>query len=120
MILDEKESVACMTTVTIQRTSNGMYKGVTTFGHAEYGRHGEDIVCASISILLITTLNFIEEKLHIPVKQVSNDDTGFTDTVSLADLSTEGKAVMDSMIYGLQMIEQQYGKKYLALKFEEV
>ena len=108
-----------MTTITIQQTKSGIYKGVESFGHAEYAESGEDIVCAAISILLITTLNYIEEKLQVPVKQTEGEE-GFTSTYFLKDLSNEGIAVLEAMIYGLQMIQKQYGKKYLALKFEEV
>ena len=109
-----------MTTIIIEQTKDGIYRGVTTFGHAGYADYGNDIVCASMSILLITTLNYIEDRLQIPVEQKENDETGFTSTKFLKELPIEGIAVIDSMIYGLQMIQQQYGTKYLALKFEEV
>ncbi len=109
-----------MTTITIEQTKDGIYKGVMTFGHAEFAKAGKDIVCASMSILLITSMNFIEEKLHVRVKQTENQATGFTHTEFLDELPSEAVAVLESMIYGLQMIQNQYGNKYLSLKFEEV
>ena len=49
-----------MTTIVIFK-SNDSYKGFTCMGHTGFGISGKDIVCASISILVINTLNAIEQ-----------------------------------------------------------
>ena len=38
--------------------------GFQTEGHAEYADPGQDIVCAAASILVINTINAIEEFTH--------------------------------------------------------
>jgi hypothetical protein len=50
-----------MTHATIYKSSlNGEILGFKVLGHAEYAKAGEDIVCASISILVINTINTID------------------------------------------------------------
>ena len=50
-----------MTTVTFHKTKDGVIKGFQSKGHAGYANAGEDIVCASISILVINTINALEQ-----------------------------------------------------------
>ena len=53
-----------MTKVIIQKTENGNYKGFTCKGHSDFAAKGEDIVCASISALVINTINSMENMLQ--------------------------------------------------------
>ena len=48
-----------MIKITIKRDSND-YKEFQICGHAEYDDYGSDIVCASISILAISTVNALD------------------------------------------------------------
>ncbi len=50
-----------MTRVIIRKSKNGEYKGFTCKGHSGFAARGEDIVCASISVLVINTVNSMEE-----------------------------------------------------------
>ena len=49
-----------MTTIIIFKSKDS-YKGFTCTGHVEFASSGKDIVCASISVLVINTLNAIEK-----------------------------------------------------------
>ncbi|MCI6715321.1 MAG: ribosomal-processing cysteine protease Prp, partial [Lachnospiraceae bacterium] len=42
-----------MTKITFHTTKTGEYRGFTCEGHAGYADYGQDIVCASISVLVI-------------------------------------------------------------------
>ena len=53
-----------MTTITIYKSDKGSYKGFTCKGHAGSAMSGKDIVCAAISILVINTVNSLEELVH--------------------------------------------------------
>ena len=46
--------------------------GVVAVGHADYGKKGEDIVCASLSTLMFT-LPAALKRCHIPMRFVSGD-----------------------------------------------
>ena len=109
-----------MTTITVFRTDKGIYKGFRCKGHAGYAESGSDIVCAAISILVINTINSIEQFTEQAFSCQQDEETGticfeFTDAPS-----KEAVLLMDSMIFGLREVEKQYHKKYLRLHFKEV
>ena len=109
-----------MTTVTIHRSNDGSYKGFTCKGHAGFNKHGKDIICASISILVINTLNSIEEIAKQEMETKDDRTTGYIKCTFIPDCNEKTALFMDSMILGLESIIKQGGKKYLTLKFEEV
>ncbi len=109
-----------MTTVMIKKTVDGTYKGFTCMGHSGFARRGKDIVCASISVLVINTINSMEELADEDMDITTNEETGFINCQFQNPLSDKGELLMNSMILGLSQIAEQYGGKYLILKFEEV
>lgn len=109
-----------MTTIIVKKTANGEYKGFTCIGHSGFAESGRDIVCAAVSILVINTINSMEELAEEDMETTSNEETGFIDCSFLSDLSEKGKLLMESMILGLSGVFKQYGGKYMQLKFEEV
>ena len=107
-----------MITVTIYSDANGVRR-VSSAGHAGYGAHGQDIVCAAVSMLFINTLNSIEaltSDRYID-NEVSPDiiDRSFPE-----GLSHDGELLIRSMIMGLEETKRQYGSKYLTLDYKEV
>lgn len=109
-----------MTTIIIKKTANGEYKGFTCMGHSGFAGSGKDIVCAAVSILVINTINSMEELAGEDMETTTNEETGFINCSFPNDLSGKGKLLMDSMILGLSGVSKQYGRKYVQLKFEEV
>lgn len=108
-----------MTIVTI-RKSGGIWKGFTSIGHADYGQGEPDIVCAAISVLLLNTINSIDELAkNNDVQVVDNEKEGllYFELKTIPDEKTE--LLLDSMLLGLTDISNQY-KKNVKLKFEEV
>ena len=110
-----------MTTIIIFK-SNDSYKGFTCIGHAEFASSGKDIVCASISVLVINTLNAIE-KLANEKTDVKAED-GVIECHFPNTINDKTKLLMDTMLMGLKDIEKNYGKKkkksYFELIIEEV
>ena len=93
--------------------------GFQTEGHAEYANPGQDIVCAAVSALIITTVNsldaFTEEKIEV------GEDDGYVSIHFKTNPNTErGKLLMDSLILGLTEIEHSYNNRYLTVKVKEV
>ncbi len=110
-----------MTKITFYKTTAGEYQGFTCDGHAGYANYGEDIVCASISVLVINTINSLEQITKENMRVNAEEDSGvirchFVDS----SLKETSKALMDSLVLGLTQIEKQYGKNYCKLTFEEV
>jgi hypothetical protein len=110
-----------MTTVTVIK-SKGDYKGFVCAGHSGFATAGSDIVCAAISILVINTVNSIEELAGENI-EVSQED-GYISCQFPDKINEKTKLLLESMIMGLRQIEQEYNcskkKKYLKLIIEEV
>jgi hypothetical protein len=110
-----------MTEITFYKTKTGEFRSFTCKGHAGYADYGRDIVCASVSVLVINTVNSLEELCGERMEVVSDEDKGMIRCSFLNQVLQENSRVlMDSLVLGLTQIEKQYGKKYCKLTFEEV
>lgn len=98
------------------------YTAISTIGHADYAKAGEDIVCAAVSVLVINTINSIETLTedNNSMEIVQNQEEGLIHCNFTKNLSKESILLVDAMILGLKQIQEQYSKKYLRLIFEEV
>ena len=108
-----------MTKIVI-RKNNGRYTGFTCSGHAGYADSGSDIVCASVSILVINTINAMEAFAAEKMEVAARNEDGFIDVKFSVPIGEKGTLLMDTMVLGLESVSDQYGKKYLKLKIEEV
>ncbi len=110
-----------MTKVTIHKNRSGDYLGFTCEGHAGYAKRGEDIVCAAISVLVINTVNSLEELTKEPI-QVETDETvvKIRRTFQKHTVEETSIVVMDSLSLGLEEIKAQDGNKPCKLTVEEV
>ena len=109
-----------MTHVSIIKTRNGEYKGFNCVGHSGYAQAGEDIVCAAISVLVINTINSLEQLAGEKFKLVTNEEDGVIDCRFENNINEKSRLLVDSMILGLREIKKQYGKTFIDLTFEEV
>ena len=109
-----------MTHVSIIKTRNGEYKGFNCIGHSGYADAGEDIVCAAISVLVINTINSLDQLAGEKFKLVTNEEDGLIDCRFENMINDKSKLLLDSMVLGLQEIKKQYGKTFIDLTFEEV
>lgn len=110
-----------MTKITFHKTKTGEYRGFTCSGHAGYADYGSDIVCASISVLVINTINSLEVITGENMKVETDAESGMIQC-SFAEypLKETSRVLVDSLVLGLTQIEKQYGKKHCKLTFEEV
>ena len=110
-----------MTQITFHKTRAGEYRGFTCEGHAGYATYGKDIVCASISVLVINTINSLEEITGEEMDVFADDNRGSIRCFFVnSPLKETSGVLMDSLVLGLTRIEQQYGKKHCRLHFKEV
>jgi len=109
-----------MTSITFHKTGAGEYRDFICCGHAGFDEYGKDIVCASISVLVINTINSLEEIAGEKMTVESDEKSGLIICRFEKPLQEASKVLMDSLVLGLSHIATQYGKKYCKLKFEEV
>ena len=98
--------------------SEGLYRGFTVEGHAEYADPGEDILCAAVSALTQNTVNSIEA--FTEDEFVCDVDDGYLDVRFPNKLSGESKLLMNSLNLGLENIVRAYGTEWLEIVTEEV
>ena len=109
-----------MTKVIISKSPDGTYKQLTCNGHSGFAKAGNDIVCAAVSILVINTLNSLEELAGESFETFADEESGFINCDFTNPLQEKSIFLLDSLVYGLQNIEKEYGSKYLQVKFKEV
>ena len=89
-------------------------------GHAEYAKAGRpDILCAAVSALTIGTVNSLEELAGERMQLTTDERTGFLKCIFEGILQEKSSFLMDSMIFSLENLSREYGRKYLQVKFEE-
>lgn len=108
-----------MTKVTLYYNDKYVYR-FKIDGHAGYGEHGEDIVCAAISILTINTVNAIETFTAEPIKVIEfNQQTGTIDAefprVKSGEQADDTNLLINTMVLGLETIRETYGEKYIKI-----
>ena len=90
-------------------------------GHAEYAKKNQpDVLCAAISALVIGTINSLEELAGERMSVSTNEDAGFIRCDFQDILQEKSSFLVDSMVFSLENLSREYGKKYLQVKFEEV
>lgn len=98
--------------------SGQQYKGFRSQGHAGYAEDGYDIICAAVSVLTVNAVNSIETFTE-DAFQVQQDD-GLLELMLTDTPSRETDLLLNSMVLGLQDIQNNYGNEYIELLFKEV
>ena len=109
-----------MISVTVYKNRNNEYTGFTCKGHAGYDDYGKDIVCACVSMLVINTINSIEQFTDCVFNVDSDEDSGYIKLELKESITEQVGLLLDSMVLGISNTEQQYGKTYVKLKIKEV
>ncbi len=107
--------------VTIYKTKTHEYAGFDVEGHAGFAESGQDIVCAAVSMLVINTINSIEQLVSDEYTLTSDEEDGVIQ-FRLSNLSThDTQLLLRSMILGLESLEDnsEY-EPYIDIIFKEV
>lgn len=99
-------------------------KNITKYiveGHANAAKYGEDIVCASVSILVQTTLLALHELLSIDVTYEMEDGWLSCELPDgLSDVIREkANLILNTMLIGIRGTQGMY-ERYIELYDEEV
>ena len=109
-----------MTKIIFSKDQNSNIKQFIGKGHAEFGKYGKDIICAAVSVLVINTINSLEELCHLKMDVTTDVETGYIKCVLPDDLDEKSKVLLDALVLGLTSVESQYGEKFCKVEFEEV
>ena len=101
-------------------SGNAVYTGIVMEGHAGYADEGEDIICAAVSALAINFYNSVETFTDDGFEGIAGQEDVQFDFRFTSDISPESQLLMNSLVLGLQNIENDYGKSYINIRFKEV
>jgi len=106
-----------MIRIMITRNSSGAVDSFTVKGHANYAKHGEDIVCAGVSAITVGTVNAIEALTGVVLDSRMKDGflSGGVPKLQDEHQSEQVQLLLEAMIVSLKTIEDSYGT-YLQIK----
>jgi uncharacterized protein YsxB (DUF464 family) len=119
-----------MVRIHIVRDKEGFVREYTVKGHAGAGKHGQDIVCAAVSVIAYMGVNALEEVAGI-VLYSDDGSKGFIEKngymrcvlpheIDPAKKQTV-KIILDTMVVGFnQLIETPDYRRYISILDEEV
>ncbi len=109
-----------MIKVTVYQNNDGVFCGFRMEGHAGFAAYGNDIVCSAVSVLVINTMNsidkFTDDKFNGAVHE-EKDVVSF-DIIS-EPMSASAELLLNSLVLGLNAIQNEYGKKYIKIKIKK-
>ncbi len=89
-------------------------------GHAGYGAKGKDIICASVSVLAINTVNSIEKLAGDGYNIETDEKRGYMNFSFKEQPSDEARLLMRSLELGIKGIIEDNGKRFITLVEWEV
>ncbi len=108
-----------MINITIYINNLDNHLGFSATGHAGFAESGQDIVCAAVSVLMINTINAIDEFTEDAFSSLEDEEDGTLVFNLNSTPSLETDLLLKTMVLGLRAIEENY-KPYINLIFEEV
>lgn len=98
-----------------KRDNSGSLVSFTITGHANAGEFGSDIVCASISVLGLSTLNGIEALAGVtPIIEIDEEAGGYLYGEVPKDLNREQmniiQILLENLLLGVQAVREEYSE----------
>lgn len=112
-----------MINVAVLVDSRHHYTGIELLGHAGYAddrQEGQELVCAAVSALTLNMANSVEHFTDASFEADEDEQSGMFRFHFTGDVGLEATLLMNSLIFGLQDIEETYGEPYIKIRFKEV
>ena len=107
-------------TIYKDKSNNNEIVGFKSEGHAGYDRSGKDIICAATSILIINTVNSIEQFTDVEFESSSDEKNAIIKfMINKNKNNKESLVLLKAMELGLTEIARD-NSKYISITFEEV
>lgn len=108
-----------MIKVTLYENNNHVYR-IHLEGHSGYADHGNDIICAAVSMLTLNTINAIECFTDEPFEVLAVDERkGLIDVMftkrQAGKYEPEAELLIRTLILGLMDTKEMYGEKYIQI-----
>ena len=111
-----------MTKVVILKRNNKIFE-VECDGHTNYGEHGEDIVCASLSSVVQTAVLGLLRIVMVEVEMQRDDDRGYLKFTLPENLDEtqeiQACAILDTMLCGISDLYEGFSD-YIELEVKNV
>ena len=108
-----------MTKITVYKYKTGDIEGFRCEDHAGFARKGKDIVCAAISVLVINTINSIEQLTDEDFVCEQDEKNAVISFHLKENHSEKAQLLLQSMVLGLSNVESE-NKKYISITLQEV
>ncbi len=109
-----------MIKVTVYQNHSNVYYGFRMKGHAGFAAYGSDIVCSAVSVLVINTMNSIEQFTDDKFDGAVHKEEDVVSFDILSEPVSEAAGLlMDSLVLGLKAIQDEYGKKYINIRIKK-
>ncbi len=112
-----------MINVTVSVDSGQHYCAIDLTGHAGSAVHyheGQELVCSAVSALVLNMANSVEHFTEDGFEADMVEESGDFHFRFTGDVSPEATLLMNSLVFGLQDIEESYGEPYIKIRFKEV
>jgi len=109
-----------MIKIKVFKNKYGKYIGFHSSGHALYADYGNDIVCASVSVLMINLINSIEVLTEDRFKLEIHEEGGDLKLMLNNGCSGKSLLLLDSCMLGIRSVADEYGDKYIKIITKEV
>ena len=108
-----------MINVSVYKNAENLITGFKMSGHADYSESGSDVVCASVSALVINTINSIENFTSDRFTVEQDEKKGFLEFHVVSAMSNNANLLLNSLVLGLQGIAMECSEKYIRLTQEK-
>ncbi len=106
--------------IKLSRTASGLIRRFTVSGHAGYGPHGSDILCAAVSAIAQTVIGSLQDVAGLEpdyVLAAGDIRCELPDPAGLEPAQLESaRVLMESMAVGCRQIAASYGTQYIQVK----
>lgn len=112
-----------MINVAVSVDSRHRYTGIELLGHAGLAddhQEGQELVCAAVSALTLNMANSVEHFTETAFEAEEDEQSGMFRFQFTGDAGPEAILLMNSLVLGLQDIEESYGEPYIKIRFKEV
>ncbi|MCU9614002.1 ribosomal-processing cysteine protease Prp [Caldibacillus lycopersici] len=108
--------------VTIQQTDEKYIQSFSVEGHANFAKHGSDIVCAGVSAVTFGAINAVEALTNVVPAVEQGGKGGYLQCTVPNNLPKETKdkvqLLLQGMLVALQTIEYDYSE-YIKITFKK-
>ena len=103
-----------MINITVRYQSKGQFVSLTSRGHADSAPHGQDLVCAAVSGILLGGINALSEKA---CELKADENKGIIEMSAIGKLSEHDEIVVETIVKQLQAIARD-NPKFMRISIE--